>query len=136
MQKSFGRLSRRDKGYNMSDKKVFEKEFVGLTVQDENISILTLEKNNYRIDDLLIKAGISPIDFYIAEDYRNHYWTNLSTKKLEQLNNNDIFADSVLEYRASTGNKYPPVYKIKVVLEVQPLTSEETEKFWKQKQEE
>lgn len=119
----------------MSDKKVFEVEGIGLTSCDDYCRlILDNERCGYTISSLFQKVGVEYIDNYVAFCYESNDWTNLSTPELEKLKQNEYCADYVLEYRASTGNKYPPVYKVKVVVEAQPLTEEDAEKFWKAKQ--
>lgn len=45
----------------------------------------------------------------------------------------EMWDATVAAYRAKTGRTYPPVYRVHIRIEAEPLTDKETAKYWKGK---
>ena len=46
----------------------------------------------------------------------------------------DTWSTTVADYQAETGRKWPPVYRVKIRVEAEALSDEETEVFWLKRQ--
>jgi hypothetical protein len=102
----------------------YELSGIGLPVCDEEISSLRLFDNDEEsggIVGMLVKAGAEPTDYYVASCPFTHH-----PNDMDQSDHNVID-----DYRRESGHRYPPLYRIKIVIEVEPLSDAETEAAWK-----
>ena len=106
----------------------YELSGIGLPVGDEEISMVKMfdgDGESHTICGLLAKAGTNSTEYYLATGPLSHHPDDRN-----QSDNN-----AIADYRLESGRQYPPVYRIKIVIEVEELSEAETEAAWKAQQE-
>lgn len=119
-------------------KKSCEIEVIGVPVSGQEEDYLRTNSedadNTYiGMSSFLEKAGAKRINNYIAH-VADREIINLDNEELDKEENEIFYKRHILQYRSETGNKYPTVYRIKMTAEVEELSQEEAEKFWRGEQ--
>ncbi len=102
----------------------YEKTGIGLPLGDPEMSLvmwLDREDTSDGIVGMLAEAGATVTDYYTATSVFSHHPEDVTSSD----------ASIIAEYRTETGRAYPPLYRVKVVVEVEPLSDAETEAAWK-----
>ena len=100
----------------------YEVSSVGLPVGDEEIrSVEFFDEHgtSESICSLLRLAGAETTNYLVTGPFRYHP-DDMTQRDHAQ----------IAEYRHSSGRQYPPLYRIKIVIEAEPLTDAETEAEW------
>jgi len=104
-----------------------EKEGIAITGPEEDYFQITNGNNeefNIAISDLLEPVNVPIIN-----------WDTISAFELigTESHTDEFWNSKVNEYREETGREFPPIYKVKFIVEAEPLSEEETKKFWEKK---
>jgi hypothetical protein len=101
----------------------YELKGVGLPIGDQEISMVRMFDGSAEcggICELLHRAGAESTDYYMAEGPFRHHPDDMDQSHHAKID----------EYRFGTGHQYPPLYRIKIVIDVEPLNEKETEAAW------
>lgn len=103
---------------------VYEKEGICEAVTDYEENYLEFEDENWPLciaETVGVAAGVpAPRN----NPYRYFWFPTLP-----------IYDGAIEKYRQESGRQYPPVYRIKLRIEAEALSDEETEAYWKQRAE-
>jgi hypothetical protein len=104
----------------------YEISGIGLPIGDEEISLVKMfDGESSNICGLLGKAGAESTEYYLANGPLSHH-----PDDRDQSDDN-----AIADFRLESGRQYPPVYRIKIVIDVEELSEAETEAAWKAQQE-
>lgn len=104
-------------------------EGIGVAIYGEEENYLYLEeKDSVAVSDLFEKAGAETVYSHLehAFDCQDVSW------KDEEFGGRSI-TKTVAEYRAQSGRHYPPVYRVKLTIELEEIPEEESNAFWERR---
>lgn len=82
----------------------------------------------YGMSDLLKTVGVDPISWFMLHHFEEEHvkndWEDLEIRKHE----------NIKEFREQTGEQFPTLYKIRISVEAEELSTEEINKFWLNRQ--